>query len=89
MSLVRVCFLLAVFGAVGVLTVALRAEQTRSHARVEKLRLERVSLRRELWDVQLGIARLRSPDRIRDRVARWFPDTVDTQVVDSGMRSSE
>jgi hypothetical protein len=83
MSLLRVMCVLVALGGVGVLAVALRAEQLRTTSRIEQLRLERVSLRRELWDAQLSIARLRSPEPIRDRVARWFPATDDAAPLEN------
>jgi hypothetical protein len=59
------------FAAVALLLVHLRAEQTRAAARALAVESEWVELRRELWRLQTGVARLKAPGRIRDRV-EWF-----------------
>jgi hypothetical protein len=64
----RALCLLAVFVAVALNVVALRAEQTRAAALAVNLELEQVAARRELWRLQAKVARLRSPRRIQDKL---------------------
>ena len=71
MTVGRGVVLLLTFVILAVCGVHLRAEETRLAARIQKLRAERAALRRESWALQVEIARLRTPDRIRDRVDRW------------------
>jgi len=49
-------------------TVRLRMEQDRCATRVLRLEARWVDLRRECWALQTRAARLRSPQRIHDRV---------------------
>jgi len=67
LTLRRACVLLAVFAAVALSVVHLRAEQTRSAARVLKIESDWVRLRGDLWSLQIRNARMRAPDRIHDR----------------------
>ncbi len=50
------------------LLVHLRAEQTRCAARILSLESKWVDLRREWWSLQTRAARLRTPQRLRERV---------------------
>lgn len=71
MTVGRGVVLLVAFVVLGVCSVRLRTQETRLAARIQELRGERRSLRREAWGLQVEIARLRTPDQIRDRVERW------------------
>ena len=71
MTVTRGCALLICFTAIALTVVHLRSEQTRSAARLASMDAKWVDLRRELWGVQTRIARLRSPERIHDRVAAF------------------
>ncbi len=71
MTVARGCALLAAFAAIALTVVHLRAEQTRCAARLVTMDGEWVRLRRDLWGYQSRIARLRSPERIHDRVAAF------------------
>lgn len=71
MTALRVCMLIAAFSAIALAVVYLRSEQTRAAARTLAIEAQRVELRRELWRLQTGVARLRTPGRIRERVG-WF-----------------
>ncbi|MGB0716236.1 MAG: hypothetical protein ACPGXK_10180 [Phycisphaerae bacterium] len=68
MSATRASVLLVIFVGLALATVGLRLEQTRAAARAVKFELKQVEARRELWAVQARMARLRSPERIRERV---------------------
>jgi len=70
-TVARGCVLLACFTVIALTVVHLRSEQTRSAARLAAMDAKWVELRRDLWGVQTRIARLRSPDRIHDRVAAF------------------
>jgi hypothetical protein len=70
-SVGRGAALLLAFGALAVVGVHLRAEETRLASRVQRLRRERIELRRESWALQMEIARVRTPQQIRGRVDRW------------------
>jgi len=67
----RGCVLAAVFAAIALCVVHLRAERTRCASRLLALESRGIELRRELWNLQTRTARLRSPERIRSRVAMF------------------
>ncbi|MCG3132347.1 MAG: hypothetical protein FLDDKLPJ_03185 [Phycisphaerae bacterium] len=54
----------------GLGVIHLRTEQSRCAARILSSETERLRLRSELWAYQTGVARLRSPGAVRDRLAR-------------------
>jgi len=62
---------LAAFAVMALAVVHLRAEQTRCAARMVAMDADWVRMRRDLWGLQTRIARLRSPERIHDRVAAF------------------
>jgi hypothetical protein len=67
----RRCALLAAFALTALAVVHLRAEQTRAVARALAIESQSVELRRELWRLQTGVARLKAPGRIHDRVVQF------------------
>ncbi len=67
----RACLLLTAFTGIALATVFLRLEQTRAAARALRTELDQVPVRRELWRLQAGVARLRTPARIRMRVQHF------------------
>jgi hypothetical protein len=71
LTTLRLCALLAAFAWIALAVVYLRAEQTRAAARALLIESQQVEARRELWRLQTGVARLKAPERIRDR-AEWF-----------------
>ena len=71
MTLSRVCGLFGVLVVVALAVVYLRVEQTRCAAKTLALESQWIALRRELWQVQTGAARLRAPGRLHDRM-EWF-----------------
>ena len=76
MTVSRVCGLFGVLVVVALAVVYLRVEQTRCAAKTLALESRWIALRRELWQVQTGAARLRAPGRLHDRM-EWF----DTDLV--------
>ena len=64
----RITVLLVVFAATAAAVAGVRSEQRRCLARIQQLKLEQASLRRQLLDEELGIARLRSPQLVKGRV---------------------
>jgi hypothetical protein len=70
MTVVRATAVLLVFGAIALCLVCLRAEQTRIAARIQALEVKRVELRQASWEVQMEIARLKTPEQVTDRVER-------------------
>ncbi len=71
MSVSKACGLLACFALISIFVVFLRAEQARSVQRALAHEQEWVRLRRELWALQAEVARLKTPDQIRERVYRF------------------
>ncbi|HUU81928.1 MAG TPA: hypothetical protein VM243_00365 [Phycisphaerae bacterium] len=71
MTVGRGVALLLAFVTLAVCVVHLRTEETRLAARIQELQRDRAALRREAWALQVEIARLGTPDQIRDRVDRW------------------
>ncbi len=76
MTGVRVCALLVALSGIAFAVVWSRAEQTRVAARILKHEARWVHLRRELWAIQTGVARLRTPQRVYDRY-EWFGTDLD------------
>jgi hypothetical protein len=68
--------LLAVFGGLGILVVALRADQVQRSHHVQRVLLEQSRVRQTIRTNEMEIARLRSPSMIQDR-ARRFDLSVD------------
>lgn len=83
MNVFRAGVLLAALTLLAIAVVSLRADQARCAARMLSLESDWVALRHELWDVQAGVARLRAPTRIHDRVL-W----LGTDVVPAGTDES-
>jgi hypothetical protein len=71
--------LLFAFALIGLTVVYLRAEQTRVAAQTLELEGEWVSLRRELWDAEAHVARLRTPARVHQRLDLFDVDVVEDQ----------
>lgn len=70
MTLGRTAALLTGALAVMLTVVVLRAETTRLHFELVRLERRAATLRQELREKELELARLRNPARIRDRVLR-------------------
>lgn len=70
MNLGRWTGLLAAFSVLAVVLVHLRAEQVRMTAGMLNAQTQRMHLRRELWELQTRLARVKSPRRILERMER-------------------
>lgn len=68
MVLSRVTGLLVMVTALALLVTHLRGETVRANHRANLAHLKALAVRRELWDSQVELARLRSPQEIRRRV---------------------
>lgn len=71
MTVARGAVLLGMFGVIALVVVHLRSEETRCAARILKLEGRQDELRREIWGLETRTARLRAPERVRDRVASF------------------
>lgn len=70
MTVVRATAVLLVFGTIALCLVYVRAEQTRVAATIQALEVQRVELRQDSWELQMEIARLKTPEQVTDRVVR-------------------
>jgi hypothetical protein len=70
MTIGRVVGVVLILTAIGLAVAAIRADQIALARRVARLHQEKLLLEREVWEQEVTIARLRSPELIRDRVAR-------------------
>jgi cell division protein FtsL len=94
MTIPRAATLLVVFALVALIVVHLRAEQTRADARIHELAMTCWRLRQNSWELQLEIARLKTPEQIRERVERWqlnvmTPSPGPGWRVDSGLADAD
>ncbi len=71
----RTCVFVVLLAAMALGVVAMRRAQASTAMRILSLETRWVSLRRELWQVQTRVARLKSPDRVYHRVG-WFQQTL-------------
>lgn len=62
---------LLLVGMVCLTVVALRAEKVRVESRIQAHTSELVHCRRQVWSLQMEIARLRSPEKIQQRIERF------------------
>lgn len=72
----RVSLLLLMFAGVALGVVYLRTEQARCASRALKSEARWIELRRDLWQVQSGVARLRAPGQVHDRLGWLQSDLV-------------
>lgn len=70
MTIPRFIGLLAMFGGLGIAVVVLRADQVRRSNHIQQLQFQQIELQQTIWAKQMEIARLRSPEMIRDRAKR-------------------
>lgn len=73
--------------AIALGVVAMRQAQASTAVRVLAHESQWVSLRRELWQVQARVARLKSPVRVFHRVG-WFHNTLVPPNENGGEKSS-
>ena len=74
MTTLRVTTLVAAFAGIALAVVYLRTEQARSAARALAHESAWIELRRELWQTQAAVARLRAPEQIHGRMGWMMTD---------------
>ncbi|HOB75416.1 MAG TPA: FtsL-like putative cell division protein [Phycisphaerae bacterium] len=70
MTTSRMVGVLVALALVGIAVVAIRVDQSRATQRIQKLQFEHTDLKREIWTQEVEIARLRSPQAIREQASR-------------------
>ncbi len=71
MTVPRMVGLLVGLTAIGVAVVALRLEHARHMRQIQVLQFQQSELRQKIWSQDMELARLRSPQMIRERAARF------------------
>ncbi|HSW45301.1 MAG TPA: hypothetical protein VLM89_07000 [Phycisphaerae bacterium] len=71
MTIPRMVGLLAALTVVGLGVVIIRVDQAAISHRIQDLQFRQVELGRQLWTQEIELARLRSPEVIRDRAERF------------------
>ena len=74
MTIPRMVGLLICLATIGVVVVALRLEQAQHVREIQKLQFQQAELRQQIWTQDMELARLRSPQMVRDRAARFGVD---------------
>jgi hypothetical protein len=70
MTIPRMVGLLLAMTAVGLGVVLIRVDEAAISQRVQELQFRQTELRRNQWSQEMELARLRSPNMIRDRAER-------------------
>jgi len=70
MTIGRMLVLVLVLTAVGIAVITLRVDQSRYLHRIQSLQFHQRELRQQIWRQEMELARLRSPQMIRDRAVR-------------------
>ncbi len=70
MTTSRMVGVLVGLALVGIAVVAIRVDQSRVSQRIEKLQFQQTDLSREIWRQEMEMARLRSPQAIREQASR-------------------
>ena len=68
--MMRLGMVIAVLAAMAMGLVHVRRAKVRTRHEIQTLRLEQISLRRRLWDQEVRIGQLTTPERIRFRAAQ-------------------
>ncbi len=71
MTIPRMVGLLLALTVVGLGVVVIRVDEAAISQRIQELQFRQTELRRQLWTQEMELARLRSPDMIRDRAERF------------------
>lgn len=75
MTIGRMVGLLLGLAVIGVAVVAIRLEHARHMRQIQVLQFEQAELRRHIWAQEMELGRLRSPQMIRERAARFGVET--------------
>lgn len=70
MTIPRMVVLLVGLAVIGIAAVAMRAQQVRHLYTIQELQFRQTELQRQVWDQEMELARLRSPQMIRERYER-------------------
>jgi hypothetical protein len=71
MTMPRMVGVLLGLTAIGLAVVALRFEQAQHLREIQKLQIRQAELRQTIWSQNMDLARLRSPQMVRERAARF------------------
>lgn len=81
MTACRMAALILLLGITAGVLVYLRAEQVRSAASAIALECQSIEARRELWRIQVAVARLRAPAHVHDWMTRFQNETLPPEVI--------
>lgn len=70
MTIPRMLVLTLILSLTGIAVIALRVEQSRHLRVVQELQFRGSELRQQIWHQEMELARLQSPQMIRDRAGR-------------------
>ena len=71
MTIPRMVGLSIALALLGIAVVAVRLEQSRHMRQIQMLQFKQAELRQKIWTQEMELARLRSPQMIRERAARF------------------
>lgn len=71
MTVGRLVGLLVILTAIGLGVVGLRVDQARHTRKIQELQFHQTDLRRRMWQQEMELARLRSPQLIRERAQQF------------------
>ncbi len=74
MTIPRTVGLLIGLTGIGIAVVAMRAEQAQHLRRIQEFQFRQTELRQQIWSQEMELARLRSPQMIRERAERFGLD---------------
>ena len=67
MTIPRMVGLLVGLAVLGVAVVAMRVDQARMGWKIQEMQFQKMRMDREAWSQEIELARLRSPDAVRER----------------------
>lgn len=67
MTIPRMVGLLVGLALLGVAVVAMRVDQARMSWKIQEMQFQKMRMDREAWSQEIELARLRSPDAVRER----------------------
>ncbi|UCD29094.1 MAG: hypothetical protein JSV03_01015 [Planctomycetota bacterium] len=70
MTIARMLGLAIILTVTGIAVVAMRVDQCRHLRQVQELQFQQSELKQRIWQQEMELARLRSPQMIRDRADR-------------------
>jgi hypothetical protein len=71
MTIPRMIGLLVGLTVIGIAVVTARVEQAKHDRRIQELRFEQTQISQRIWQQEIELARLRSPEMIRERAGRF------------------